>query len=258
MPAASIDPRSMPKQEQLTNFGVTPSAAVLLSYLGAATAFILAALSTPILFRESPFGWHALPDIIILLLGGWGILKGNRLASVLLPAYMIASRYLVNATFGRPWLHIKDLIVLLGYLLGIIGTFGRDRAKRIKTGVPDKRWLDKNIASYFALLSGVTGLCFGILIGIFSLTRTGPFTLFNLADSLLMICFAWYTLKRRLWAAGSQVILSLVNISLSYLQTGNPGAIFGFLPVFLMQLFLLGFIGVAVLCGQRQEELDAI
>jgi hypothetical protein len=62
----------MPKQEQLTNFGVTPSAAVLLSYLGAATAFILAALSTPILFRESPFGWHALPDIIILLLGGVG------------------------------------------------------------------------------------------------------------------------------------------------------------------------------------------
>ena len=240
----------MPKQK--------PSAAVLFSYLGAATAFILAALSTPIFFRESPFGWHALPDTIVLLLGGWGILKGNRLVSVLLPADMIASRYLVNVTFGRPLLNITDLIVLLGYLLGRIGTFGRDRAKRLKTGVPDKRWLNKTIASYFALLAGVTGLCFGVLIGIFSLTRTGPFTLFNLADSILMICFAWHTLKRRLWAAGSQVILSLVNVSLSYMQTGNLGAIVGFLPMFLMQLFILGFIGVAVLCGQRQEELDAI
>lgn len=240
----------MPKQK--------PSAAVLFSYLGAATAFLLAVLSTRIFFRESPFGWHVLPDIVILLFGGWGILKGNRLASVILPAYMLASRYLVNVTFGRPLLDSTDLLVLLGYLLGIIGTFGRDRAKRIQTRVPDKRWLDKNIASYFALLSGITGLCFGTLIGIFSLTGTGPFTLFNLADSLLMICFAWYTLKRRLWAAGSQVILSLVNVSLSYMQTGNPGAIFGFLPMFLMQIFILGFIGVAVLCGQRQEELDAI
>ena len=163
----------------------------------------------------------------------------------------------MDVAFGRPLPDITALIVLLGYLLGIIGTFGRDRAKRIKTGVPDKRWLDKTIASYFALLAGVTGLCFGIITGIFSLARTGPFTLFNLADSLLMICFAWYTLKRRLWAAGSQVILSLVNVGLSYMQTGNPGAVFGFLPVFLTQLFMLGFIGVAVLCGRRQEELDA-
>ncbi|HBB68138.1 MAG TPA: hypothetical protein DCZ93_12775 [Elusimicrobia bacterium] len=248
----------MLKRKWLKLFKITPGISKVFIYLGAGTAFILAALSTPLFFSESPFGWRALPDTIILLLGGWGILKGNRLVSVILPAYMIASRYMVSETFGRPWLDVKDLIVFLGYFSGIIGTFGRDRAERIKAGLPDKRWLDKDIASYFILSAGMVGLCFGILIGVFSLRETGPFTHFNIADSLLIICFAWYTLKRRLWAAGSQVILNMLNTALSYINTGATGAVLGFLPLFLLEVFILGFIGVAVLCGQRQEELDAV
>jgi hypothetical protein len=74
----------MLKRKWLKLFKITPGISKVFIYLGAGTAFILAALSTPLFFSESPFGWRALPDTIILLLGGWGILKGNRLVSVIL------------------------------------------------------------------------------------------------------------------------------------------------------------------------------
>lgn len=248
----------MLKRNNYFNFKTMPDPATWFSYIGAATAFILAALSTPILSPENPFGWLALPDTIILLLGGWAILKGKRFISVVLPAYMLASRYLVSEAFGRPVMDTPNFIVLLGYALGIIGTFWRDRARRIKSGAQDDRWIDKSIAGSFTLLAGAVGLGSGILVGIFSLIQIGHYTHFNLVDSLLIITFAWHTLKRRLWAAGSQVILSLVNVALSYLQTGELSVVFGFLPMFLLESFALGFIGVAVLRGQRQEELDAV
>lgn len=227
---------------------VTERTGRIFSYIGAATAFILAALSTPIFSPESPFGWHALPDTIILLLGGWGIFKGKRLVSIMLPAYALASRYVVSETLGQAGSNATtDFIVFPAYVLGIIGAFARNRAARMVKAVKDKSWIDTDIATSFTRISGAAGISFGILVGMFSLAEIGGFSWFNLTDAFLIILFAWYTLKRRLWAGASQLILSFTNMALSYSQTGNISALFGFVPVFLFELYALGFVGTVIL-----------
>jgi len=193
-------------------------------------------------------GWRAFPDTIILLLGGWGILKGKRLVSIMLPAYALASRYIVSEILGQPGQdQIANFIIFPAYALGIIGAFARDRAARIHNKATDTRWVDADIAASFAHISGAAGLGFGILVGMFALADMGGFTWFNLTDAFLIILLAWYTLRRRLWAAASQLILSFCNMALSYAQTGSVSALFSFIPLFLFEIYALGVIGTAVL-----------
>jgi hypothetical protein len=249
----------MKKRRMFFRAGIDEAAGRKLSYIGAATAFILAATTIPLFSPASPFGWHALPDTVILVLGGWGILKGKRLVSIILPAYALASRYIVNETLGytSPDV-IASYIVFPAYALGIIGAFARNRAVRIKAAAKDTRWIDADIAASFTRVAGAAGISFGILLVMFSLAELGGFTRFNLTDAFLIILFAWYTLKRRLWAAAAQLIVSFGNMAISYSQTGSFSAIFGFIPLFLFELYALGFIGTMVLKNtSRQAERKA-
>jgi hypothetical protein len=253
----------MKKSDLLPKSAITERTGRLFSNIGAVLVFILAARSIPVLSPESPFGWHALPDTLILLFGGWGILKGKRLVSIVLPAYALASRYIVNETLGQPGAAtVANFIIFPAYTLGIIGAFAQNRAARIKKAVKDTRWIDADIATSFTRISGAAGLSFGILVGMFAFAEMGGFTWFNLTDAFLIILFAWYTLKRRLWAAASQVVLSFSSMALSYSQTGSFSALLGFIPLFIFELYVIGFIGAAVLRyesrpADRQQNIES-
>jgi len=252
----------MKKSNGSPSLTITERTGRIFSYIGGTAAFILAARSTPILSPGSPFGWHAIPDILILLLGGWGILKGKRLVSILLPAYTLASRYIVNDALGQTGGAdtAANFITFSAYALGIIGAFARNRAARIKKAVKDTRWIDAGIAASFTRISGAIGISFGILVGMFAAAEMGGFTWFNLADAFLIILFAWHTLKRRLWATTAQLVISFSSMALSYSQTGNIGALFGFVPLFLFEIYVLGFIGTAVIrltSNQREKDIES-
>lgn len=164
----------MKKRRMFFRAGIDEATGRKLSYIGATTALILAATTIPLFSPASPFGWHALPDTVILMLGGWGILKGKRLVSIILPAYALASRYIVNETLGytSPDI-IANYIVFPAYTLGIIGAFARNRAVRIKAAAKDTRWIDADIAASFTRVAGAAGISFGILVIMFSSAELG-------------------------------------------------------------------------------------
>ena len=235
------------------SFKLEHSTALKFSYVGASAAFMLALLTIPIFPTGNPFGWYALPDTLLLLFGGWGMLKGNRLISILLPAYALASRYVVSKTLGQAGQDtLANCIIFLAYALGIIGAFARDRRARMQSAAKDTRWIDDGIAISFTRIAGAAGLGFGILVGMFALSEVGGFTWYNLIDAFLILLFAWSTLKRRHWAATSQLVLNMGNMAVSYVQTRSFGAVLDFIPVFLFELYALGFIGTAVLSSTNQ------
>ncbi len=253
----------MKKKTPLFQMQIGEDTASKFSYIGASAAFILAVITIPLFFPGSPVGWYALPDTLILLLGGWGILKGKRLVSIILPAYALASRYIVNETLGHTGADIiASFFIFPAYILGAIGAFARDRAARIKAAAEDPRWIDTDIAVSFTRTAGIAGICFGLFVGLFALLEIAPFTRFNLTDAFLITLFAWHTVKRRLWAAAAQLILNLVNMAVSYSQTGSFSGAFGFIPLFLFELYCLGFIGTAVLRrasnpAEREQSIES-
>lgn len=229
------------------------SPALKCSYLGAAAAVLSGAYTATLCLPGGALGWRGIPDTLILLLGGWGILKGKRLISVILPAYILASRYQVGMILGFTGPSFTDLLVFPAYALGILGAFVRNRAARLERRAPDTRLLDADIAASFTRLAGITGISFGILTGMFAVAELGGFTRFNLTDAFLILLFSWYTIRRRLWAASAQLVLSFGNMALAYHNTGNLAGVFGFFPMFLFILYALGAIGAAALRQPRHS-----
>lgn len=184
---------------------------------------------------------------IPLLLGAAGIICGNRLASILTPVYVAAGRFAPGmATEICPSLSPMDAIVFSGYSLGIVGAFLRDRDMRASSKDPDTRLIDPTIARSVKWTASISGLAFSLLISYFSLTGTGPFSLFNLLDAALVALLSLFTLKGQLWAAASQLGLLLVSIALSWMSSPGEGEMLGFIPLLLFQIYVLGIVGVIV------------
>lgn len=214
------------------------------SLLAGCTAFILAAMTLPLYLKGA--GELILLDAAISILCGVGIIVGNRLAAVTLLAFTLASRYGAFLLSGGGWINLfLNICILISYSLGVIGTFARDRLRRAAEGEQCADWMDTGIAVLFRRIAGSAGLGFGLLIAWFSATAEGEFSLFNLVDSLLILLFAWQTLKGRYWAAALQLLLCLASMLLSYARSGDVHSIFGFIPLFMLEIYILGFIGVA-------------
>lgn len=223
------------------------NAAVLFSWAGAAAAFTAAAFTASLCLPGEMLGWRGLPDVLILLLGGWGMLKGKRLASVALTAYLLASRWMIGAAAGITGPMPSDLVFFPAYTLGIIGAFERNRAARAAAGAADRRLLDADIAASFVRVAGAAGISFGALVAMFSLAEMGGFSVFNLTDGLLIILFAFHTFKRKVWALAAQLALNFTSMALAYAATGSPSEVFGFFPIFLFELYALGLAGAIAL-----------
>lgn len=213
--------------------------------VGAIAAFACAAGTFYLFFRGV---WSILADTIILLLGGWGMIRGKRFFPTILLIYILASQYELRDYTERGLLEVIRWGFVIAYALGLVGTFASSRCERIKRKVTDLRWIDYGIGKTFTRLAGVTGVAFGIVVWLFSWQETGEFTYFNCFDALLIMVFAWQTLKEKIWAATAQLILSATNMALSYYRIDSLRAILGFIPLLLFEIYCLGFIG-AMVCG---------
>ena len=219
------------------------STAKTLSLIAGGAAFILAALTLPLYFRGA--GALILVDTAISAACGLGILRGNRLAAVILLGCTLASRYDTYLVSGRGWPGILLNVPILGaYLLGIIGTFAGDRQRRIDSGENDAVWIDPVIAASLQRIAGSVGIGFSIIVTVFAVSASGEFSLYNLLDSFLIFLFAWYTLIGRCWAATLQALLCAASMLIAYSGSGDPHALAGFLPLLLLETYLLGIIGV--------------
>lgn len=213
------------------------------SLIAGTAAFILAALTVPQYFAGA--GAIVLGDGIVSALCGFGTLKGNRLAALILLGCAVASRYTDASGHYSLLLTATDTLIITAFALGVIGNFARDRLKRIEAGEPDSGWIDGRIAETLAHLSGTAGLFFGALIGWVSVSAAGEFSVFNLIDACLIMFLGWHTIKKRLWAAATQAGLCAISMTLAYSNSGDPRAVFGFIQLILFQTYLLGIAGTA-------------
>jgi len=207
-------------------------------YLFFSLAGTLAALNTGLgLAAESLSGGepdrYALIPAALMITGAACIFMGKRLPSVLVAVYVLARS------------SAADLAAFIPYTFGIAGAFLRDRAFRIASKAADTSLLDPGIAVSFIRAAGGAGLTFGCLVAMFAMAGLGGFTLFNLADAFLIILFAVYTLKGRFWAGAAQLILSLSSMTFAHAGSdAGLNRLFGFVPLMLLQLYMLGLAGV--------------
>lgn len=223
--------------------GIGENTAKRFSYISGAAAFILAALTIPQYIAGA--GGIVLGDGAISALCGFGTVKGNRLAALILLGCAVASRYTDSSGQYSLLLAAADMLIIAVFTLGVIGNFARDRIKRIEDGEADTGWIDARIAETLAHLSGAAGLFFGALIGWVTISAAGELSLFNLVDSCLIMALGWQTIKKRLWPAVIQAGLCMTSMILAYSNSGDPRAILGFIQLMLFQVYLLGIAGAA-------------
>lgn len=193
-----------------------------------------------------------LPRILALLLGGAGFIYGKRAGSVVLTAFILALRLWNNEKLISSTSPATDLLVIIGLGLGLIGVFASHKFARLAHGQKDSKHIDANVAASFVRISGAAGLSFGPLLWMFSMAEIGGFTAVNSTNALLIILFAWQTLKRQLWAAVAQVILALGMLIFGCTSPGGQSSVFSFFPLFLLLIHALGVIGIFNLKTDRR------
>lgn len=222
---------------------IQESTAKKFSLFAGGTAIILAALTLSLYFKGAAA--IILIDTAISVLCGLGIIRGNRLAAIILLICTLASRYdsYIASGGGGPNL-LLSLLILGAYALGVIGTFARDRLRRMSTGEKEPAWIDPVLAASLKRIAGGVGIGFSIIVTGFAISAAGEFSLFNLLDSFLIFLFAWYTLKGRCWAAIMQVLLCVTSMLISFSRSGDLHALAGFIPLLFLETYLLGIVGV--------------
>lgn len=229
--------------------------AKLLTYIGAATSVLCALPLLHIFFAGTGQVIAVIPMIIALLLGGAAFLYGKRAGTVVLAAFILAMRLWEGRIISSATLSV-DFLIIIGIGLGLMGVFASHRHALLAQGHKAAKYIDTNLAASFVRISGAAGLSFGPLLWMFSMAEMGGFTALNSTNALLIILFAWQTLKRQLWAAVAQAILAVGTLTFAYANPAGQISVFGFFPIFLLLLHVLGVVGVTNLkkAGRRKED----